>query len=180
MKYAETVLIKGAGDLASGVAHRIQRAGFRQIMTELPRPLTVRRSVSFSSAVYEGTIEIEGVRARRAPSLAEAEEVIQQGEIALVVDPESRLLAQWRPVVLVDATMTKGGSSTRIDDAPVVIGLGPGFEAGRQVHAVVETKRGHDLGKVYYRGAAAANTGVPGEVAGVSLKRLLRARRRGI
>ncbi len=175
MKFTQTVIIKGAGDLATGVAHRLHQAGFRQIMTELPQPLTVRRSVAFSSAVYEGTFRVEGVGARLCATLEEAGQVMESGEIAVVIDPESNIVRKLQPGVLVDAVMAKTAPTSRIDDASVVIGLGPGFEAGREVHAVVETKRGHDLGKVYYRGTAAQNTGVPGEVSGVSTERLLRA-----
>ncbi|HHX88037.1 MAG TPA: EF2563 family selenium-dependent molybdenum hydroxylase system protein [Firmicutes bacterium] len=180
MKFSHTVIIKGAGDLASGVAHRLHYAGFRQIMLELPRPLTVRRTVSFSSAVYEGTIQVEGVRARLCRTLEEAQQVISRREIAVLIDPESNLVHQLKPEVLIDAIMAKTATATRISDAPVVVGLGPGFEAGREVHAVVETKRGHSLGKVYYKGTAAKNTGIPGEVSGVSAGRLLRASADGI
>lgn len=180
MRFSQTVIIKGAGDLASGVAYRLHYAGFRQIMLELPRPLTVRRSVAFSSAVYEGTAQVEGIRARLCATVEEAGQVINCREIAVLIDPESNLVHQLQPEVLVDAVMAKTGTTTRISDAPVVIGLGPGFEAGREVHAVVETKRGHNLGKVYYKGSAAKNTGIPGEVSGVAAGRLLRAPTDGI
>ena len=154
MKFSHTVVIRGAGDLATGVAHRLHYAGFKQIMLELPRPLTVRRTVAFSSAVYEGTTQVEGVRARLCRTLEEAQQVISRQEIAVLIDPEAKLVYHLKPEVLVDAVMAKTGTGTRISDAPVVIGLGPGFEAGRGVHAVVETKRGHNLGKVYYKGSA--------------------------
>ncbi len=180
MKFSQTVIIRGAGDLASGVAHRLHRAGFRQIMLELPRPLTVRRTVAFSSAVYEGLFEVEGVRARLCATAEEAYRVIDGREIAVLIDPESCLVQKLQPEVLVDAVMAKTATTTRIGDARVVIGLGPGFEAGQEVHAVIETKRGHDLGKVYYQGSAAENTGIPGGVSGVAAGRLLRAPADGI
>ncbi len=171
-------LIKGAGDLASGTAHRLWQAGFDVVMLELPQPLVVRRSVSFASAVYEGSVSIEGVEARRCREIEEAEQIddlLKKRIIPVFVDPEGKLIQIYQPDVLLDAILAKRNTGTSISDAPLVIGLGPGFIAGRDVHAVIETKRGHDLGRVIYDGSAIPNTGVPGNIAGFALERVLRA-----
>ncbi len=169
------VIIKGAGDLASGVAHRLRVAGFPIVMLELPRPLVVRRSVSFASAVYEGNMQIEGIKASLIEEESQIESCWSQGIIPLLIDPQGRLLQRMKPTVLIDAVMAKRNTGASLADAPIVIGLGPGFTAGKDVSAVVETKRGHLLGRAIYAGMAAADTGIPGEVGGVSAGRLLRA-----
>jgi len=169
------VIIKGAGDLASGVAHRLLLAGFPIVMLELPRPLVVRRSVSFASAVFAGNVEVEGVKASLINDIPQIESCWSRGIIPVVVDPEGNLIRELNPYVLVDAVMAKRNSGTSITDAPLVIGLGPGFTAGEDVTAVVETKRGHDLGRVFYSGTAAADTGIPGSIGGYSAERLLRS-----
>lgn len=168
-------VIRGAGDLATGVAHRLWYAGFDIIMLELPQPLVVRRTVAFASAVYEKSVEIEGVKGRLAHTVSETEETLLSRKVAVLIDPQGELVQQLRPDVLIDAVMAKRNCGTKINDASIVIGLGPGFVAGEDVHAVVETKRGHDLGRVFYTGHASENTGVPGEVSGVGVERLLRA-----
>lgn len=169
------VLIKGAGDLASGVAHRLHRCGFVPVLTELPRPLVVRRTVAFAEAVYSGEITVEGVRAARADCLDDIERLRAQDIIAVVIDPAADLVRTLRPAVLVDAIMAKYNTGTRITDAPAVIALGPGFCAGRDAHAVIETKRGHDQGSVIWGGAALPDTGEPGEVNGFTHERVLRS-----
>ena len=174
------VLIKGAGDLASGVAHRLHRCGFGPVLTELPRPLVVRRTVAFASAVDEGEITVEGVRAGRADGPEEALWLRAAGIIPVVVDPAGEMAQALRPTVLVDAIMAKRNTGIRITDAPVVIALGPGFYAGRDAHAVVETKRGHYLGRVIWEGTALPNTGEPGPVDGYTFQRVLRAPAAGI
>jgi xanthine dehydrogenase accessory factor len=174
------VVIRGAGDLASGVAHRLWYAGFDVIMLELPAPLVVRRTVSFAAAVFTGSAVVEGVRARICDGPAEAEHLLAQRIIPVLVDPDGTQSQALHPQVLVDAILAKKNTGTTMQDAPVVIALGPGFTAGVDVHAVIETKRGHDLGRAIYSGAAAANTGIPGEVGGFSTERLLRAPADGI
>ncbi|MBI5876987.1 MAG: EF2563 family selenium-dependent molybdenum hydroxylase system protein [Chloroflexi bacterium] len=170
-----TVVVRGGGDLASGVAHRLHRAGCRVAITELPQPLVVRRTVAFASAVRDGMIEIEGVRARRVADAAAASPVMDHGEIAVIVDPAGELAHRLGARAVVDAIMAKTNTGTRIGDAPVVIALGPGFTAGTDCHAVVETKRGHNLGRVYYAGSAESDTHEPNAVDGVSHRRVLRA-----
>jgi len=174
------VLVKGAGDIATGVAHRLFRSGLLVIMTEIPHPTVVRRSVSFAEAVYEGVHEVEGVSSRLVRDASEARSVLDQGEIPVMVDPEAGYARQLRPDVVVDAIMAKKNTGTRISDAPLVIGLGPGFTAGVDVHAVIETNRGHNLGEVILEGCAEPDTGIPGEIGGFSEERLVRAPADGV
>jgi len=174
------IVIKGAGDLASGVAARLWRSGFPVIMTEIEQPLTVRRTVSFSDAVYEEETTVEGIRARRVDKASQALEAIAAGVIPVCVDPEATIVGQIDPYAVIDAIMAKRNVGTRISDAPFVVGLGPGFTAGQDVHAVVETKRGHTLGRVIWQGEAIPNTGIPGEIKGIGEKRVIRAPAEGV
>jgi len=169
------LLIKGGGEMASGVAQRLSRCHFRVCMTEIPKPQAVRREVSFCEAVYDEEKTVEGVTAR----LIESHELIQgvwdRGQIPIIVDPQSRVLNFLSPDVVVDAIMAKKNLGTKITDAPLVIALGPGFYAGKDAHLVVETKRGHNLGKIIQEGEAEKDTGIPGLIAGFSVERVLRA-----
>ncbi len=169
------IVIKGAGDLASGVAARLWRSGFPVIMTEIEMPLTVRRSVSFSDAVYEGEATVEDMTARRVKSPSDILKALSDGVIPVIVDPKAEIVKEIEPVAVVDAIMAKKNLGTHLDDAGFVVGLGPGFTAGRDVHAVVETKRGHTLGRVLWEGSAIPNTGIPGEVKGFGAARVIRA-----
>ncbi len=169
------VVIKGAGDLATGCAVRLARAGFAVVMTELPAPTAVRRTVCFSEAAVDGQAVVEGVRAKRAGNARMALTVAAAGDVAVLVDPDGKAAAQLAPLALVDARMAKRNLGTARDQASMVIGLGPGFIAGRDVDAVIETNRGHGLGQVILKGAAEPNTGVPGEIGGVGMARLLRS-----
>jgi xanthine dehydrogenase accessory factor len=174
------VIIKGAGDLASGIALRLRHARFDIAMTEIPRPLAVRRTVCFSRAVYEGSAQVEDVAAVLVKNEDEARDCFSQGRIAVFVDPEARMVERFFPDALVDAIMAKKNLGTRIGDAPVVIGVGPGFTAGVDCHAVIETRRGHTLGRVLTQGSALPNTGIPGDIGGYTLERLLRSPAEGI
>jgi xanthine dehydrogenase accessory factor len=174
------VVIRGAGDLASGVAYRLYKSGLNVIMTEISRPLVVRRTVSFAEAVYAHNITIEGINASLAGSVEEALSLLEKRIIPVLVDPEAAIVRQVRPAVVVDARMAKRNLDTTIGDAPLVIGLGPGFTAGLDVHAVIETCRGHHLGRVIYSGSAIPDTGAPGAVDGYTLERLLRAPVEGV
>ncbi len=169
------ILIKGAGDLASGVAYRVKRAGFPLIMTELPSPLFVRRTVSYGEAVYQGRVTVEGITAQRVDSRAEAIALASTEVIPVLIDPNGDAIADLKPVIVVDAIMAKVNTGTRRDDAPLVIALGPGFTAGVDCHAVIETMRGHRLGRVIAHGAAQPNTGSPGAMQGHTHSRVLRA-----
>lgn len=169
------VLVKGAGDLATGCALRLRRSGFGVVMTELPEPRAVRRTVAFCEAVLDGAAEVEGQRARRARDAGEARRIVGNGEVAVLVDPAGLTARALRPAVVVDARMAKRNLDTSLEEAPIVIGLGPGFSAGRDVHAVIETNRGHFLGSVILDGEAEPNTGVPGDIGGYGGERLLRS-----
>jgi xanthine dehydrogenase accessory factor len=173
------VLIKGGGDIASGVAHRLSRCRFKAVMTETAHPLSVRREVSFSEAVFEGEKTVERITARLIASYSQIPDLWNAGMLPILVDPEALVKGHLKPSVLVDAVMAKRNVGTKITDAPLVIGLGPGFSAGRDVHLVIETKRGHYLGKVIAEGEAERNTGIPSEIAGFSVERVLRADRAG-
>jgi len=169
------VAVKGAGDLATGVIHRLSRAGFAVIATELAEPTVVRRTVAFAEAVTRGEMTVEDVTARLATSLQDIQATLAGGLVPIVVDPDGTLLRQMHPSVLIEATLSKYNSGVTMDDAPIVIALGPGYEAGKDVHAVIETNRGHNLGRVYLLGCAESNTGVPGAIGGYTIERLLRA-----
>jgi xanthine dehydrogenase accessory factor len=168
-------LIKGAGDLATGVALRLYRAGFEVVMTEIERPTVVRRTVAFAEAVYEGRTAVEGVEAVRVDAAGGIRLPRRRGVVPVIVDDEAAVRRALRPLLLVDAVMAKRNLGTHIGDAPAVVALGPGFVAGRDAHAVIETNRGHTLGRVITEGAALPNTGIPGDVDGFTEERLLRS-----
>ncbi len=170
-------LLRGGGDLATGIAWRITRGGWPVMVCELARPLTVRRTVAMSTAVGDGRVDVEGMIGRRAASVEEATEIARGGDVGVVVAPE---LPDIGADVVIDARLAKRNIDTRIDDAPLVIGLGPGFTAGVDCDAVIETMRGHHLGRVIWKGAAAADTGTPGEVGGRGAERVLRAPTDGV
>jgi xanthine dehydrogenase accessory factor len=174
------IVIRGAGDLASAVGWRLRTAGFGVTMTEVERPLAVRRRVSFCEAVWDGSAEVEGVKAVRIQRPEEARDAMERGTVPVLVDPELTGLSVLDPDVLVDATLAKKNLGVRMDLAPLVVGVGPGFFAGRDVHMVIESKRGHFLGRVLTRGEAAPDTGVPGVVAGYASERVLRAPADGV
>ncbi len=171
----QRVVVKGAGDLATGVAYRLHQAGFIVVMTEIAQPTVVRRSVAFAQAVFDGASEVEGVRATLAATPEAALAIARSREIAVVVDPEAQVIRRLRPAVVVDAIIAKRNTGTSLADAPIVIGLGPGFRGGVDVHAVVETNRGHRLGRVILDGEAEPDTGVPAPVDGHGADRVLRA-----
>jgi len=173
------VLIRGAGEMASGIAHRLFKSGFKVCLTEISRPLAVRRLVSFCEAVYDREKTVEGVTALRVAKQSEIFSVWQEGKIPLLVDSENNTKDFLKPHVLIDAILAKRNMGTKITDAPLVVGLGPGFKAGKDVHVVIETNRGHNLGRLIFEGEAEPNTGVPGIIAGYGLERVIRAPRDG-
>ena len=171
-----TIVIKGAGEMASAIAWRLYMANFKKIlMLETAQPLAVRRRVSFCEALHDGSQTVEGVKAIMADAIGGIQTAWEQGVIAVVADPEWLLSQQVRPKVAVDAILAKKNLGTRMTDAELVIGLGPGFTAGQDVHMVIETNRGHGLGRILTTGSAQTNTGVPGSIAGYTRKRVLRA-----
>lgn len=176
------IVIKGAGEMATGVACRLYGANLRRIlMLETPSPLAVRRRVSFCEAIHDGSMTVEGIEAVRVADESGIERSWEEGKIAVRVDPEGCSIPRLGPDILVEATLAKrNGGGWSIHDAPLVIALGPGFEAGRDCHAVVETNRGHNLGRVYSRGYAEADTGIPGDIGGYTRERVLRAPAAGL
>jgi xanthine dehydrogenase accessory factor len=168
-------IVKGGGDLGTGVVYRLQRAGLRILVTELPRPVTIRRDVALASAVYQGVVEVEGLIGRRVTNDDQVFSAWDAGEVPVLVDPDAESVSRLHPTLVVDALMAKENLGTRIDDAPIVVALGPGFTAGGDCHAVVETKRGHYLGRAIYSGNAIPDSRVPGSSAGVTLERVLRS-----
>lgn len=169
------VLVRGAGEQASGIAHRLARSHFRVAMTEIAHPMAVRRFVSFCEAVWEGSWTVEGVKAVRVEGPKEFDRTLDSGALPVAVDPALNSLKAWKPHVLIDATIAKKNLGTTRDMAELVIGFGPGFTAGEDVDVVVESNRGHDLGRLIFEGSAEPNTGVPGDTAGYSIERVLRA-----
>lgn len=168
------VLIRGAGDLASGIALRLKHAGIDVVMTDLERPTAIRRTVCFSTALTQGRFAVEDVSAVRV-QVGDVAETLERGEIPVLVDPGAECRFVLRPDAVVDAILAKRNLGTRLDFAPVVVACGPGFTAGVDCHAVVETMRGHYLGRVLYQGSALPNTGVPGLIGGFAGERVLRA-----
>jgi xanthine dehydrogenase accessory factor len=170
------IVIKGAGEMASGIAHRLFMAGLTQIcMTEIARPLAVRRKVAFCEAVYEGSMEVEGVTAELVADAPGVEQAWTKKHIAVIIDPEWKIIGQLKPDVVIDAIMAKRNTGTGKTQAPLVIGVGPGFSAPDGVHVVVESNRGHSLGRAIYSGEAEAHTGMPGLTAGYARERVLRS-----
>lgn len=174
------VLLRGGGDLATGVAARLHRAGFHILVTEIEQPLAVRRLVALAEAVYADRVEIEDLVGRRVATTGEIERAWSDGEIPVAVDPDAVLLNQMAFDALVDARMRKRAPETGLDAAQTVVGLGPGFSAGEDCHAVVETNRGHHMGRVFWQGKAEADTGVPEPVRGYDVDRVLRAPADGV
>ena len=160
------VWIRGAGDLATGIALRLYRSGFDIVMSDIAVPTTVRRTVAFSPAIYMDETKVEGITGKLCKSIAMIDTVIESGCIPVIVDPSGEIMKEYKPDVIVDAIIAKTNIGTKISDAGIVIGVGPGFEAGVDCHAVVETKRGHNLGRVIWSGSAYPNTGVPGNIGG--------------
>lgn len=175
MKTLFPIIVRGGGDLATGTIYQLHQAGFPVIVLETAHPSAIRRYVAFSEAVYEGRWTVEGVTAVLAADVREALTIAAEGDIPVLVDPECRVLEEIQPQVLIDAILAKKNLGTSVDMAETVIALGPGFQAGKDAHLVIETKRGHHLGRVLTEGEAAPNTGVPGVIAGYGKERVIHA-----
>jgi xanthine dehydrogenase accessory factor len=173
------VLVRGAGDIATGTIVRLARSGFSVVALETENPTAIRRTVAFSEAVYEGEVIVEGMRARKADSIAEALKLAARGIVPILVDPACGSIAKLAPLALVDAIIAKRNLGTSSSMAGIVVALGPGFVAPRDAHAVVETNRGHDLGRVILEGAAEPDTGSPGIIGGKSAERVVHAPKAG-
>lgn len=169
------VLIRGAGEMATGVGYRLWNAHFRVCMTEVPNPLAIRREVSFCEAVHDGEKTIEGVTATHVFDHEAIGPTWAKGRIPVLVDPGAGVKTFLRPHVVVDAILAKKNLGTAMSDATLVVGLGPGFSAGKDVHLVIETNRGHNLGRLIWDGSAEPDTGVPGSIGGYAAERVLRA-----
>ena len=174
------ILIRGAGDIATGIALRLKRAGLDVVMTDIPKPTAIRRTVCFSQAIVHGETKVENVTARLAASAEEVPALLAEGVIPVLADPEGACIPELKPDAVVDAILAKRNLGTKITDAPVVVGVGPGFTAGEDCHAVVETMRGHYLGRVIHKGPAIPNTGIPGLIGGFAGERVLRAPADGV
>lgn len=173
------IIVRGGGEMGSAVARLLFLSGLPVAVLEAERPLAVRRLVSFAEAIVSGSVTVEGVTGRRL-AVGELGAALEEADgVAVAVDPEGESLACLGPAALVDARMAKRNIGTRLDQAGVVVGLGPGFLAGEDVHAVIETQRGPDLGRVVWAGSAQPDTSVPGTVMGVGEARVLRAPRSG-
>lgn len=171
------IICRGGGDLATGIVHRLFRAGFPVLVLETDSPAAIRRQVSFSEAVYDGTATVEGVTAERIASAdrASVDHVLEAGRVPLLVDPEGNSIAQLKPDIVVDAIIAKKNMGTAKEMAPLVIGVGPGFTAGEDVDLVVESMRGHNLARIFTTGSALPNTGIPGNIGGFTKERVLHA-----
>jgi xanthine dehydrogenase accessory factor len=175
------IIIRGAGEMATGTACRLYNAGFRKLlMTEIDKPLAVRRLVSFSEALHEGSWTVEGVEAVAIQALDQIQMLWEQQRVPVIVDPAATSRNTFKPDVVVDAILAKRNLGTTVKDAPLVIAFGPGFYAGRDAHCVIETNRGHDLGRLIFQGEAAADTGNPGDIQGHTTLRVLRSPADGI
>lgn len=175
------IICRGGGDLATGIVHRLFRAGFPVLVLETDSPAAIRRQVSFSEAVYDGTATVEGVTTERIASAdrASVNHVLEEGRVPLLVDPEGSSIPLLKPDIVVDAIIAKKNLGTAKEMAPLVIGVGPGFTAGEDVDLVVESMRGHNLARIFTTGSALPNTGIPGNIGGFTKERVLHAEAAG-
>ena len=180
MSYLNSVLIKGGGEIATAVAHKLHRCGFKVVITEIERPSMVRRKVCFANCIYEKTWSVEGVTSVLINNYSDIENQLDMGRIPVIIDAACKTKNYMNPSIIIDGILAKKNLGTSINDASMVIGLGPGFIAGFDVHSVIETQRGHDLGRVILKGSAALDTGIPGDILGYNVERVLRAPAPGI
>ena len=189
MKKKDLIVVRGAGDLATGTIHRLKKAGFRLLVLEAEHPAAIRRQVALSEAVYAGSARVEDVEAvrmdvekknRKELLEQEMERIWKKDGVPVLVDPAGLSIAALRPAVVVDAILAKKNLGTTKEMAPLVIALGPGFTAGEDVDVVIETKRGHNLGRVIRSGSAVPNTGIPGIIGGYGKERVMHAQAEGI
>lgn len=176
---SDIIVIRGGGDIATGVAHRLFQCGYQVVILEADQPTVIRRQVSFAQAVRDSSCSVEGVIAERAENLQDVQHILRGKKIPVLVDPQGQSIHDLKPKAVIDAIIAKKNLGSSTDMAPIVIGLGPGFEAGKDVHAVIETNRGHQLGKVILKGFAEKNTNIPGTIGGYAAERLLRAPKAG-
>ncbi len=176
----DLIIVRGGGDLATGTIYKLHQCGFPVLILESAAPSAIRRNVAFSEAVYQGQQTVENVTCELAHTVEEAEMLLQAGKLPVLVDPAGESIARLKPLAVVDAILAKKNLGTCRDMAPITVALGPGFTAGEDVDAVIETKRGHNLGKVIWQGQAAPNTGVPGVIGGYGKERVIHSPAAGI
>lgn len=176
----DLIIVRGGGDLATGTIYKLKKSGFPVLILETRAPSAIRRNVAFCEAVYQGAQTVEDMTCYFAESLEQAEVLLQEGKLAVLVDPMGESINRLKPLAVVDAILAKKNLGTNRDMAPITVALGPGFTAGVDVDAVVETKRGHHLGRVLWSGSAAANTGIPGTIAGYGRERVIHSPAKGI
>lgn len=174
------IIVRGGGDIATGTIYKLHQSGYPVLVLETPNPSAIRRFAAFSEAVYEQTYTVEGVTCKLARDLKQAYEFMEQGMVAMLIDAAGETIKEVKPAALVDAILAKKNLGTNRGMAPFTIALGPGFTAGNDVDAVIETMRGHKLGRIIYEGSAIPNTGIPGVIAGVSKERVIHAPAKGI
>ena len=174
------IIVRGAGDLATGTIARLFNSGLKVLALEIEQPTVIRTTVSFAQALFDGSVTIEGITARKASNLEEAATIMANNQIPILVDPEGESITLLKPIVVVDAILAKKNLGTTMDMAPFVVALGPGFEAQKDCHCVIETKRGHFLGSIIRQGTAAPNSGIPGIIGGYGSERVLRAPTEGL
>ena len=174
------IIVRGGGDLATGTIYKLKKSGFPVLILEAARPSAIRRNVAFCEAIYQGTQTVEDMTCYLAESSEQAEQFLKEGKLTVLVDPLGESISKFRPLAVVDGILAKKNLGTNRDMAPITVALGPGFSAGVDVDAVVETKRGHNLGRVYWNGSAAPNTGVPGNVGGYDKERVIYCPEKGI
>lgn len=174
------IIVRGGGDIATGTIHKLHQSGFAVLVLEAACPSAIRRQVAFSEAVYDGVQKIEGVCCERAADMAQVQDILAAGNVAVLVDPKGEAIKRMQPFAVVDAILAKKNLGTSRDMAPLTVALGPGFCAGADVDVVVETMRGHKLGRLIYEGKAIPDTGIPGEIAGVGKARVMHAQAEGI
>lgn len=180
MKKSDLIIVRGAGDLATGTIHRLKKSGFRLLVLETDQPAAIRRQVALSEAVYSKSACVEGVEAVRVKDEKQMIDAWENGKVPVLVDPKGESIASMQPKVVVDAILAKRNLGTNKNMAPLTIALGPGFEAGVDVDVVIETKRGHNLGRVIREGSAYPNTGIPGIIGGYGAERVIHAPAEGI
>ena len=174
------VIVRGGGDIATGTIYKLYKCGFQVLVLEINNPSAIRRHVAYSEAVYQGSQKVEDLTCYLAKNLEEAKKLLSEGKLTMMVDSKGESISELRPFAVVDAILAKRNLGTRKDMAEIVVGVGPGFVAGEDVDAVVETLRGHNLGRVIYNGAAEKNTGIPGVIAGVGKERVIHSPAAGI
>ena len=176
----DLIIVRGGGDLATGTIYKLKKSGFPVLILEVSNPSAIRRNVAFCEAVYQGVQTVEDMTCYLAESLEQAQELLLEGKLAVLLDPAGESISKLKPLAVVDAILAKKNLGTNRNMAPVTVALGPGFTAGVDVDAVVETKRGHNLGRVFWTGAAAPNTGIPGMIGGYGKERVIHCPAKGI